>query len=421
MFKTNIFRFLIVIVFLSLIFAPNVSAQSSVQHEINAIQEDINKEFADIFSADNPQDKMMVIIGEQVNGVEKLVIEIIKKRVKKPELTPLVVKYESNEVLEEAEQTSKVIFLIGGPAQNSITKEFVKQGFVQIPQLDKSKALVLARGKNKKDTKVVVLSDLRGFNNIERESARLSPLAKFMPVKYVPVAASLIGVLLVYLTKFLKVYGGKYITSIGKKSAEVKEQYLGFMINHLHIKVREYLAILIGASIYGLAIALSYTGLQSTMLKTFQITLLSCLIIFGVKESIRFVMSYFTKIHAEFVFWVSGGVIALLSGYLGNTMNTVAYIIEFKDKHFSFEKLTKIKYIVVLITFFLGTTFFLMNLLFPAKLYQMIMASATTSGMAEMFPFKPLGGKDIKVWKPRVWYLTFIIMVVSYVMINFVI
>ena len=71
--------------------------------------------------------------------------------------------------------------------------------------------------------------------------------------------------------------------------------------------------------------------------------------------------------------------------------------------------------------FLAGAVFFVINLVHPAKLYQMIMATATTSSMAEMIPVKPLAGKDFSEWKKWLWILTTIVMTVLYVLMNFVI
>lgn len=396
-------------------------ADSALNQEVIEIQNALQAEFSPILTSAHPENSMVVIVGDQISGVEIAALEIIKSQVKRPELVPLIVKKESKEILDEALQTSKTVFLVGGPSQNLVTRRFVDDGLVKIPGPGNAKVLVISRGNNKVNSKVIVLSDLRGINNVARDSARLSPLAKFIPVKYVPVAASGIGVLLAYLLKFAKVYGGKKVSSIGKKKAEVKEKYLGFKVKHFHVKAREYISILIGAAAYGLAIALSYTGIQSALLKTLQVSLLACLIVFGIKELIRLFMSFKAKIHAEFVFWIPGAIIALISGWLGNTMNSVAFLLEIKDSNFSSDKLAKIKYTVIVLAFVAGIIFFVLNLLHATKLYQMIMASATTSSMAEIFAIKPLAGKDIKAWKPRLWIFTLIIMAILYVLINFVI
>jgi len=362
-----------------------------------------------------------MIIGSQISGLERVAAEIVKRRIDRPEIIESILRKDTDEALQEARETSKTVFLIGGPSQNLVTKKLIREGLVQGPQIEKGKILAVARGTNNQNSKIVVFSDVRGFRNIERESARLSPLAKIMPVAYVPAAASIIAIILAYLVSFIKKFLAAHITSLGKKRAQIKEEYLGFGIKHFHFKVREYIAILIGASVFGMAIALSYTGLQSAVLETFRLTLVVCLVIFALKESIRLLLSYVMKIHAEFKFWLPGAVISLIGGFLGNTLNTTAFVLEVKDKEFSFDKSAKIKYAVVLSVFIAGTVFFVLNFLFPSRLYQMIMASTTTLGMAEIIPVRPLQGQIIREWKPWLWFFTFIFMAILYVLMNFVV
>jgi len=415
-----------IIVLLFLLLSSNAIAD--INQEVQEIQSTLQSEFYDILAAPNSQDKMIVVIGSQINGVEAVAIEIIKSKIQKPQLIPLITRKESEGTLNEVLTTSKTVFLVGGPSQNLVTRKFVNEGLVKISEAEKGKSLILSRGKNRNNAKIIVLSDSRGFNNVARDSARLSPLAKFMPLPLVPVAASIIGILLSYilrfwpyLLKFLKTYAGKYISSKGKKTAKVKEHYIGFKVAHHHVKLRECISILIASSAYAVAIALSYTGLQSEIVKTLKITLIAAFVIFGIKEIIRILMSFIAKIHAEFVFWLPGAIVACISGWLGNTMNTVSFILEFPDKHFSHEKMTKIKYAVTIMAFLAGAVFFVINLVHPAKLYQMIMATATTSSMAEMIPVKPLAGKDFKEWKKWLWITTTLVMAVLYVLMNFVI
>lgn len=399
---------------------PVISAQT-LQDEATEIQNIINEEFSDIFENENPQDRLVMIVGIQVSVIERAAAEIIKAQIRFPETIDLVLIKESDEALRIARETSKTIFLIGGPSQNLVTKTLMREGVVQEPDVEKDKFLAVARGTNNAGSKIVVFSDLRGYNNIERESARLSPLANFIPVEYVPAAASIIGVILAFLISFTKKIAGAYLTGMAKKKAQVKEEYAGFKIKHFHVKFREYGAILIAALFFGMAIALSYTGLQSAVIQTFQLTVVVVIVIFAIREGVRLLMAYLMKVHAEYKFWLAGGIISLVSGFLGNTMNTTAFVLEIKDKGSSFEKFAQIKYWVVVLTFLGGIAFFVLNLLNPARVFQMIMASATTLGMAEIIPIQPLQGAAIKKWKPWLWFFTLVIMVVMYILMNFVI
>lgn len=399
---------------------PIISAQT-LQDEVTELQNIINEEFSDIFNSENPQDRIVIIVGAQVSGIERAAAEIIKAQIQFPGAIDLVLIRESEEALQIARETSKTVFLMGGPSQNLVTKTLMREGIIQEPDVEDNKFLAVARGTNNAGSEIVVFSDLRGYNNIERESARSSPLAQVIPVEYVPPAASIIAIILAYLVGLGNRMLGNYIASFGKKKADIKEKYIGFKVKHFHVKLREYLGIFIGASVFGMAIALSYTGLQSAVLETFKITSIVCLFIFIIREGIRLVLSYTMKLHTEFKLWITGDIISLFSGFLGNTLNTTGFVVEEKDKNYSFEKFAKIKYYVVLITFVGGMVFFVLNFLKPSPLNQMVMASATTLGLADIVPMKPLLGVDIKKWKPWLWFFTISIMAILYILMNFVV
>jgi len=405
---------------LLLFLLPIISAQT-LQDEVTELQNIINEEFSDIFNSENPQDRIVIIVGAQVSGIERAAAEIIKAQIQFPGAIDLVLIRESEEALQIARETSKTVFLMGGPSQNLVTKTLMREGIIQEPDVEDNKFLAVARGTNNAGSEIVVFSDLRGYNNIERESARSSPLAQVIPVEYVPPAASIIAIILAYLVGLGNRMLGNYIASFGKKKADIKEKYIGFKVKHFHVKLREYLGIFIGASVFGMAIALSYTGLQSAVLETFKITSIVCLFIFIIREGIRLVLSYTMKLHTEFKLWITGDIISLFSGFLGNTLNTTGFVVEEKDKNYSFEKFAKIKYYVVLITFVGGMVFFVLNFLKPSPLNQMVMASATTLGLADIVPMKPLLGVDIKKWKPWLWFFTISIMAILYILMNFVV
>ena len=59
---------------------PIISAQT-LQDEVTELQNIINEEFSDIFNSENPQDRIVIIVGTQVSGIERAAAEIIKAQI----------------------------------------------------------------------------------------------------------------------------------------------------------------------------------------------------------------------------------------------------------------------------------------------------------------------------------------------------
>lgn len=415
----------LIFVFVLLFLVSFVSAEniiSDVQNDVSNIKQVLQSKLAYIATLNNPYDQVLIIEGAKINTVEKTAMDIAKQ--KNPYLSEFKTLNDTKETLNEVKSVNKTLILIGGVSQNSVTKYFVEKGLIDISDVDNGNGSIftVSTGKNEVNYNIIVISDKRGYNNIEKESAKNSPLSNFIPEKYVPVTASAIAIILMYLVSFSKIFGGKFIVSkFGKKSVTHKEHYIGFKIKHFDVKIREYISIFVAVLIAALAVALSFHGFNMKVLQTVKITLLVSLIIVIIREGIRFIVCYLKRLHMEYKIWYTGAFISLFSGYLGNTLSTTGVLFDIKDEHFSFEKATHMKYWILILTFVFGVLFFFLNLLDPSKVFQMIMTSTTTLALAEIIPVAPLAGKDILKWKPWIWSFTALIVVTGYIMINFVI
>ena len=77
--------------------------------------------------------------------------------------------------------------------------------------------------------------------------------------------------------------------------------------------------------------------------------------------------------------------------------------------------------IVVFGTLVISIILFVYNIFNPSKGVHIFAIISSTYAAAEIMPFKPMPGKDIWKWKPVLYVFTFIVIIVSYVMFNFVI
>jgi len=201
----------------------------------------------------------------------------------------------------------------------------------------------------------------------------------------------------------------------------VHHEARGFHIGGLEMKYREIVSIIIGAVVYTAAVTLAIAGFSRGAVDKIGIALVGGLLFFGVRELGRIILCYFKGLHTEYIIWIPGMILTLVTGFLGNTLNAPGFVIEHKDKEIRFSAYAFVKYIIVFFTALLATGLFLYNIVNPSRGIQIFAIISSTYAMAEMMPFSPMPGKDIIKWRPVLYAFTFMAIIVMYVMFNFVI
>ncbi|MFC1755121.1 hypothetical protein ACFL96_17295 [Thermoproteota archaeon] len=383
----------------------------------------LEKEFENISKEEDPDTVAVFIRGSDVNAVEDAFLYYSQDKfdfiTKMDHLTDKDFTYQR--VMNE----ERIIILLGGPSQNSITKRLVIEGVLHEKEHESDDKLVIHEGVNREGSKIIVISDQRGFENFGRLGAERSPLAKYMPKNAVLATASIISIFLAFLWAniggAIRVWLAKVVTGRKKKKLEKATEARGFNIGGIRIKFREVIAILIGCLAYTTGVALAIAGLGYPFGIVLRLSIIGGLLFFGVRELGRIILCYFKGLHTEYVLWIPGAIFAVATGWLGNTLNTPGFVIEHKDKEIKFRKYAFVKYIIVLATFLLSVGLFIYNIINPSKGIQVFAVIASTYATAEMMPFKPMPGKDIWDWRPILFVLTFCLIFVSYVVFNFVV
>ncbi|NOZ81075.1 MAG: hypothetical protein GXP63_05365, partial [DPANN group archaeon] len=313
---------------------------------------------------------------------------------------------------------STILVLIGGPKQNSISKELLDNPDLRVEHHELTTAVVdFVYEKGRKVA--IIFSDKAGYYNAARTSAEKSPLASFIPVKYVPVVATGISFFLLWLWKFLFHFSNKILrlfvsAKVMKriKKKELKAHFRGTHLKGIRIKWREWLAIFMAALVF--AIAISYTFLSDeSVLEFVLVNVLANMVIYALRNLTRLVFDRVHGHHTEYVFWWWGGLITILSGWLGNTFSLAGYVISEDEKDKKTEG--KVNFYINLMTFLAFLVFFVWNFLAPSVLVQMIMLLAISIGFIQMLPLRPFSGKSIYAWKKGVWWITFLPMLAFYV------
>ena len=234
---------LFIIFFISLFVFPICFSQKIPFIDLEKFEQTaqiLEEEFRSIKGVDNPNDVMIVVEGNELNGVELVLFDYIKK--KYPAFEKLKFLSDKDADLDMIMSTDKTVVLLGGPSQNEITGS-VKDGILSERDHPSKDMFSIYEGKNNVDSKILVLSDRRGFENVMRAGPGRSPLSEYMSPNAVVATASFLSVLFAALwTRIsgpVRIVLAKYVTGWRKKKIEVKNEARGFSIGKFKLKYRE--------------------------------------------------------------------------------------------------------------------------------------------------------------------------------------
>lgn len=279
-------------------------------------------------------------------------------------------------------------------------------------------------------------SRLRVFSRSERissgknypmQGAPQSPLAKIgIPAAAVPAVATVLTAsviafwpfLLKTLTMLLKAVITGRLKVRAKKDKKLDTSQRQFVVFGFPLRPFELGAVLLGAVVYGLAICYTLRGwkLDSPFLLGQEAIVLA---IYYLRSFIRLAFERFFGLATQFRFWLVGGLLCLLSAFLGSPLATVGYELESAKGPQAAEQAARLKVALLVATLCLAVGFFAANLLFPHKLLQSGRLIASGMALAEVLPITPMPGLKIYQWRKGVWALLFALVVPTYFLINF--
>ncbi len=366
------------------------------------------------FSGSN---EIIIIEGRYASKIEKLAFESIKSAY--PQLSDLnsIKETEMPEGILDKENTT--IYLIGGSNQNAITKELLSR--TDITKEEETISIGVITFITTDDLKkYIVISDKAGYTNLPRIGIEKSPLNKYMPEEYVPVAATAVGAGLVWIWHILfnliqKVARMSIASKLMKrvKKKELQMKYKGFKIKGVRIKYREWFAIFMSATIFALALSFNYVSdFSASSLFIFVIIGVNCMI-YAVRHLVRLTLDKQYNLHTEYTNWIFGAFVTIFTGWLGNIFGMAGYNMSDKEKINKEEG--RIAYIVNKVSFLIALIFLTWNTFYPHIIAQMAMNLAIAITMIQMLPMKPFGGRKIYAWKKSRWWLLFIPVLILYV------
>jgi hypothetical protein len=381
--------------------------------EIDAVEKELD---VDLSALDAKS--AWVIVGDQLNGPEEATLALAKAN--SPKLFENSASA-SKVRLDDVKKSDKLVILIGGPAQNSIANGLDDEGVFTGKRHEYMNQMVIATGRTNEGAKVVVLSDKRGFVNLPRKAAAYSPLALCLPLQLVPVAASLIGAAITSvlhpIISLVQAYLENAIAERRKKKMRITDARFKFA----GIKAREVLSIAAAAFILGAAMTWTFAGPTWDFLWLMPVNMFICLVAGFSHEAVHWASAKLLKVDAEYKFWFFGSVTTLFSALMGNAFGLQGFLLdEAKEGTPKWKvgvmKLASPVFSAAVMVFFAAVNFF-----FPHVFFQMVYSTSGVLAMAEMLPFKPMDGYDIRRWSIIVWFAAFAAISACFVAVSFVI
>ena len=356
-------------------------------------------------------DDALIVMGEYASKTERaalLVMQETNRYVNQTEVIPE----------QQYQEFNGTVILVGGPRQNDITASVLAEH-----NISRTENISIGVMTFIDQPKYIIISDKAGYENIARRGLEKSPYAKVMPEEYVPAAAALTGFGLMWLIKLIlglvhKIFrfGTSYTIMNYVRKKNPKERYAGINIMGIRLKLREWLAVISSAVVFALAFSWSFLAPGAFLSDILMINFIVNLIVYAVWVIARLIVDRFNDLHNEYVFWFWGGLITIISGWLGNAFCLAGYNVSHKETDHDI----KVHYMIDLFSFLLALILIIVNIFYPSRILQLAGAYALVFVFLDMLPMKPFAGKAIYRWNKTAWYLTFIPMALLYIATNLV-
>jgi len=380
--------------------------------EVTAIEKELGVDFDKL-----DEESVIVVVGETLNGPETAALAAVENQY--PNLMAGKVSA-SKTTLADLEKSGKLVILVGGPAQNSISRQLSEKNMLSRKTHEFLNQLSISTARGKGGTKYLVFSDKRGFVNLPRKAASYSPLSVCLPLSLVPVVASAIGALLASILHPMINLAQSYLENVisNRKKSKLRITHTRWKL--LGIKAREVLSVVAAAITLGAAISWTYAGPTSQILYLLVINTIICLLAGLSHEAIHWGIGKLLKIETEYRFWLGGSALTLFSAFLGNAFGLQGFLIEGEKEGEPKWKKGVMKLAPALFTAIVMVTFAFLNFLYPTVVFQMVYSTASVLAMADILPFKPMDGYDVRRWNVIVWLIAFMMITVSFTFVNFI-
>jgi hypothetical protein len=386
------------------------------------IKDSVEKASADVsdFFSSVSKDEVVIVTGSKISIEDKILFNMLKSQVNEVQ----GIKIESDEfVYNRPELDKKNLILIGGEKTNLVSNKL--SALINSGEKNTISPLILVF--SDKERKILILYSEKEVYNNENQAAERSPLSNIMDKKYVPVAATFLSILLLYLWNifgktiigFLSEFSSSKIIQKITEKKKIKKKEAHHLKLHEFIDKAEVIALFLTSVIF--ATTMSWTWMKNIgeFRRMFIINFIIVALISIAREIYRQYSCYKIKVRTEYVFWPFGSIITFVSTFLGNTFSLASYTL--LDDNADEERFGKISFKISLMTFILAVIAYVINIFSPSLVLQMIFVYSIIVVFIELFPMPPMPGNDIKKWSKLTWALFYLLVTASYIYMNFTI
>ncbi|MBU0758634.1 MAG: hypothetical protein KKF44_11300 [Nanoarchaeota archaeon] len=371
-----------------------------------------------------PMEDIVIIKGSAISMEDKLLFNMVKGQV--DSIRGIEIDTEKVILKNPEKIAGKSLVLLGSQKTNTISKQLALEGKVTDVEEILLSPVILKTGNMGAEAKVLIIYSKKEVKNVENSAVSKSPLNKVMDKKYVPWAATFLSILMLYLWNIL----GKtfmnllndFVTSVilqkKTKGKTIKKERKHHIKAHEFINRNEVLAFIIFVIVFSLTMSWTWSGNLADFKRMFFLNLVIVFVISFLREFIRLVFCYKHRLHSEYVLWPFGTLVTIISTYLGNTFSMVSYTL--LDEDVADEKVFgKGSFMIALLTYFLVMIGYMLNIFWPSVVFQMIFVYSIMVLFIELFPMGPMAGDEIRKWNFPVWLISYIIVIASYIGMNF--
>jgi len=361
----------------------------------------------------NLTNESVVVVGSNIDGPEAAMLELARSRI--PAAFAPTYYDDSDATLTLLENETRNIVLVGGPSQNEISREYWNRGWIASETKKSIGDFMLKAGRTRDGAPVLLITDSRGFANVKKEGAGVSPLRFVMDEKYVPAAATGVTILLMALFALARTALERFFLGLGRRERKVREQALRLF----GIKLREVASLILASLVLAAAITWVFTGPTPAFIPLLLVNIIVALVTVVGHELVHLVFGRMFGLRMEYVFWPIGSLFTLFSAYLGNPFGLAGFLVEEEAQGMRM-KVAVMKLAAPLASIAFAFLFAIINLFAPWEIFQMTFTIASTLAIVELLPFEPFDGAAVRRWSIFAWFFPFCAVALLYIVVNFI-
>jgi hypothetical protein len=365
---------------------------------------------------------ILIIKGSQLSIQDNLILSMVASQIENADEIKKVTDNQTNDILLE---NYDLLILLGSKKSNTYTYELQSTNNYIETSSFKSIPFIIHFGIDNQQDKNVLIAYLESeANNQQNYGAEKSPLNGLIDKKIIPIVATSISIILIYIwsvigntvTEFIFDFISEHIAE--RKMKKIKKSTLKLEEKqYANMLWKETLTTILAIIIFSVAMSWTWSADMTEFQQLFLLNIFIISIVFILRESIRIHLSKKYEMQTRHVFWPFGALLTLGSTILGNTFSLASFTMLDNDEQQ--KQFGKMYYFIFKLFYGLSLIFFIINFFFPAVYLQMSFVFLMMSIVIDMTPIEPMDGHDVRFWNKRKWLGFYIIVIISYIFMNF--